>query len=130
MTSSGIGGSNGSCLVQSPPEPRVRCSRGTFWATCAHDRPRLFTCGGLSPRTASALAEMLLQQREEGVDHDALALTYGRRARSMPWTSYALGSRGDSLRFSESVLSPKARGPLVFVFSGQGPQHIASTCHP
>jgi acyl transferase domain-containing protein len=126
MTSSGIGGANGSCIVEGPPAPTA--SRGLdveFWSSDA-DYPRLFVCGGLSPRTVSTVTETLLQQRQDGVDEAALSLTYGRRARSMPWLNYAIALPGESMRFTEPILSPKARGALVFVFSGQGPQHLAS----
>jgi acyl transferase domain-containing protein len=130
MTSSGIGGANGSCIVEGPPTPPTRSPGVEFWASNASSRPHLFVSGGLSPRTAVAVAEALQQQRDAGVDETALTLTYGRRVRSMPWINYSVMSSGEPASFSEPALVPKSPGSLVFVFSGQGPQHIASTSRP
>jgi acyl transferase domain-containing protein len=128
MTSSGIGGANGSLVIESPPERTGRCSDVEFWTSNASNRPHLFLCGGLSPRTASVIAQGLQLQREEGgMEEEALTFTYGRRARSMPWINYAVAPSNETAHFSEAVLVPKTRGPLVFVFSGQGPQHHASS---
>jgi acyl transferase domain-containing protein len=126
MTSSGIGGANGSCVIESPPASACKFSVD-FWATNAASRPHLFVCGGLSPRTSSAVADSLLGQLKDGVQAESLVLSHGRRARSMPWITYAVTPDNDDVRFSEPILAPKGRGPLVFVFSGQGPQHLAST---
>jgi hypothetical protein len=125
MTSSGIGGANGSAVIEGPPPMLEDFSHDGFWMAGA-DRPHLYLSGGLSPRTASSIGETIQHLRLEGVKEQDLTLTYGRRARSMPWISYAVSSNGDEARFSEPALVPRNLGPLAFVFSGQGPQHIAS----
>ncbi|KAI0768339.1 ketoacyl-synt-domain-containing protein [Trametes elegans] len=124
MTSSGVGGSNGHCVVEAPPLVVPKYS--AFWAdgTAA---PLLFVAGGLSPRSTSAVGADILDKASSWT-HDvqtAAARAYGRRARSMTWRAFAI-KQGDGLtKFSEPVLSLRTAPPIVFVFSGQGPQHYA-----
>ncbi|KAG2142363.1 hypothetical protein DEU56DRAFT_979550 [Suillus clintonianus] len=119
LASSGIGGANGHCVVEGPPttNPVV-----PFWRSDAIHAPHLLIAGGLSPRSTAAVGETI-----RAIDGDKLssaAATYGRRSRSMPWHSYAVTSSNAPPRFSEPVLAPRTPAPLVFVFSGQGPQHF------
>ena len=117
MTSSGIGGANGHVVVEgAPARPEVPTS---FWCDKA---PALLIAAGLSPRSAAALGESLKEIRDD-VSPQAIARALGRRSRSMTWRSFAVLNNGKVSRFSEPLLAPKTTGPLVYVFSGQGPQH-------
>lgn len=123
MTSSGIGGANGHVVVEgAPARPELPTS---FWCDKA---PALLVAAGLSPRSAAALGDSL---KELGGDADpqAVARALGRRSRSMTWRSYAVLNNGKVSRFSEPLLAPKTIGPIVYVFSGQGPQHWNSEFH-
>ncbi|KZT66074.1 hypothetical protein DAEQUDRAFT_752280 [Daedalea quercina L-15889] len=117
MTSSGIGGANGHVVVEGAPAREEAPS--SFW--CG-EAPALLVAAGLSPRSAAALGESL---KELGSDasYQAISRALGRRARSMTWRSYGVVANGKVSRFSEPLLAPKAIGPIVYVFSGQGPQH-------
>ncbi|OCH84204.1 putative polyketide synthase [Obba rivulosa] len=122
MAGSGIGGSNGHVILESPPA-----------MTSVHtqllpqtERPVLLLAGGLSPRSAGAVADSVIESFRSGdVDVPAISTTLGRRARQMTWRCYAVAS-GDtsSVQFSIPQHCPRVANPLVFVFSGQGPQHI------
>lgn len=117
MTSSGIGGANGHVVLEgAPARPELSSS---FWCDQA---PALLVAAGLSPRSAAALGDSL---KDLGGDANpqAVARALGRRARSMTWRSYAVQKNGKVSRFSEPLLVPKAIGPIIYVFSGQGPQH-------
>lgn len=124
MCSSGIGGSNGHVVLEGPP--RIEHPRSEPFAPTA---PVLIMSGGLSPRTAGAVATSI---EEILAQHDDLALIgtlYGRRVRGMTWRSFAIATPGQALKFSQPILGPRTKPPVAFVFSGQGPQHINSM-HP
>ncbi|KAI0068533.1 polyketide synthase, partial [Artomyces pyxidatus] len=120
MTSSGIGGANGHCVVESaPPSTPVRSS---FWSP-GTSIPSLLIAGGLSPRSAAAVAESL-SSTVPVQDAQVVARTFGRRARSMTWRTFSVVENGEMSDFPEPALAPKTPRPAVFVFSGQGPQHF------
>ena len=126
LSSSGIGGANGHCVVESPPSLRVL---EPFWSlpdSC--EVPHLFVAGALSPRSAIGLAEGLKQTvQQSDTDPRSISLVLGRRSRSMPWRSYSILAKGNLKKFSEPSLTHGSNDtPLVFVFSGQGPQHLHS----
>lgn len=123
MTSSGITGANGHAVIEGPP--KIAQPTNTFWLSGA-TIPGLFIAGGLSPRSTTASTE-LLQELAAKYDPLTLSRIYGRRARSMTWRSFSVENNGKVARFSDAVLGPKTTPPLVFVFSGQGPQHFHST---
>ena len=133
MTSSGIGGANGHAVIEGAP---ALLTPNMFWrADAKKSVPVLLVAGGLSPRSATAVGEALAHviagDHQDASLAPGLAQTFGRRARSMTWRAFAVAS-GDggsrALTFSKPVLTPKARPPIVFVFSGQGTQHYQSEC--
>ncbi|TFY60143.1 hypothetical protein EVJ58_g5333 [Rhodofomes roseus] len=117
MTSSGIGGANGHVVVEGAPARAEIAS--SFWCGQA---PALFVAAGLSPRSAAALGDYLKELADDA-NHQAISRALGRRARSMTWRSFAVATNGQVSRFSEPLLVPKSTASIVFVFSGQGPQH-------
>ncbi|KAK0480492.1 putative polyketide synthase [Armillaria luteobubalina] len=95
------------------------------------DGPTLLVTGGLSPRSASANADSLSALiKNHPSQARAISTIYGRQARQMNWRTYAIHNPKDTtLSFSPPTLCPRqsSRSPIIFVFSGQGPQHINST---
>ena len=124
MTSSGIGGVNGHAVIEGPPHRVANAADGS-----RHQGPVLFMSGGLSPCSAQQVAvdlSALIAQNKH--DQGSLALVYGRRARQMTWRTYAVWKPGmTTVEFPPPRFVPRSRSPLVFVFPGQGPQHIEST---
>ncbi|KAK7047807.1 hypothetical protein VNI00_006135 [Paramarasmius palmivorus] len=84
--------------------------------------PYLFTVGGLTPRGVNSLIESYKADYCD-VDPALLSEHLGSRARQMSWRSYAVGDSLSQVKFSEPVMVSKRAVPLVFCFSGQGPQH-------
>ncbi|KZT25643.1 hypothetical protein NEOLEDRAFT_1178119 [Neolentinus lepideus HHB14362 ss-1] len=121
MTSSGIGGANGHCVLESPPARPAR--ERAFWRVDMSEVPAVLIAGGLSPRSTKDIGDSLKGTYSDDVRHQLTRL-YGRRARSMPWRSFAVAKDGKVSQFAEPVLSHKSSVPLVFVFSGQGPQYF------
>lgn len=128
MSSSGIGGANGHCVVEAHPSKTegVQC----MWSHESSKVPSLLLACGSSPRSAMAVGESL-KSLPADADRRRVGRALGRRARSLLWKSYSVlsdGSHEKAPRFSEPVLTPKASPEVVFVFSGQGPQHWNSQC--
>ncbi|KAF9466964.1 polyketide synthase [Collybia nuda] len=119
MTSSGIGGSNGHAVIEGPPVKFALTQKTTI-------RPILYVVGGLSPRSASLVASDLADAVIQGEAHRLdLASIYGRRSRQMTWRTFAVWSpEKPTLEFPSPILTPRSKPPVVFVFSGQGPQHF------
>ncbi len=122
LTSSGVGGVNGSVVVEGPPVQAPRANE--FWLPGAKT-PTLLVAGGLTPRSAEAVGDQLKELNGKYDAHN-LARIYGRRSRSMTWRSFAVATADKAPRFSKPTLAPRAAPPTVFVFSGQGPQHFDS----
>lgn len=120
LTSSGVGGANGSVVVEGPPV--LPPTQNNFWLPGA-EVPALLMAGGLTPRSAGAVGDQLKELAATN-DIQNLARIYGRRARSMTWRSFAIANENKLARFSQPALAPRTAPPLVFVFSGQGPQHF------
>ncbi|CCM04590.1 uncharacterized protein FIBRA_06771 [Fibroporia radiculosa] len=82
----------------------------------------LFAVGALSLKGCVTLGE---KYKEECAEIDPLALCehLGNRARQLPWRSFAIAESIEAATFPEPVLVPKRPHPVVFCFSGQGPQH-------
>ncbi|KAI0737718.1 hypothetical protein C8Q80DRAFT_1222755 [Daedaleopsis nitida] len=123
MTSLGIGGANGHCIVQSPPD--TQASPSSFWTKNAQV-PSLIVAAGMSPRSVGAIEEALSALDVSLHERNAIANIYGRRARSLTWRSFAVADPKSTklASFSRAAMSPKTKPPMVFVFSGQGTQHF------
>lgn len=126
MTSLGIGGANGHCIVQSPPV--TQASPSSFWTKTA-EISSLLIAAGMSPRSVGAIEEALSAMDVSMLERNAVANIYGRRARSLTWRSFAVvdPKSTELASFSKAAMSPKTKSPIVFVFSGQGTQHFQST---
>lgn len=129
MSSSGIGGSNGHVVLEGPPIMEL--------AVAPFNAPTLLVAAGLSPRSAAATADDIValvndvNGKEKGTNEKvpALSTLYGRRSRQMTWRSFAVVTPGQtSVTFPAPTFSSRTKPPVVFVFSGQGPQHIQSAC--
>jgi len=84
--------------------------------------------GALSPRSTATISDFILELISERPDLSShISTIYGRRARQMPWRSFAVVTPGhtNKVKFTTPVLVPRNKPPVVFVFAGQGPQHIA-----
>ncbi|KAI3605818.1 polyketide synthase [Moniliophthora roreri] len=84
--------------------------------------PYLFAVGGLTPRAVNILVE---SYKAEYADVDPLSLSehLGSRARQLSWRSFAVADSLGQAKFTEPVMVSKRAVPLIFCFSGQGPQH-------
>ncbi|KAJ7695179.1 hypothetical protein B0H17DRAFT_1198868 [Mycena rosella] len=120
VCSSGIGGVNVHVVVEGI-EPSA-----TLPAPSTATTPVLLIAGGLTPRSAAAVADDItkaLSESDESVVDFSVAL--GRRARSLPWRSFAVKQPGARVQsFSAPILRPRSKPSIAFLFSGQGPQHI------
>ncbi|KAI0357949.1 ketoacyl-synt-domain-containing protein [Trametes cingulata] len=125
MTSSGVGGTNAHCVVEGPPAVSLKPS--SFWSAGV-EVPLLLIAGGLSPRSTVAISEDITGKLPSWASpgtQQAVARTLGRRGRSMTWRSFSVKDGEILTKFSEPVLAARASPTVVFVFSGQGPQHYA-----
>ncbi|KAF9653249.1 hypothetical protein BDM02DRAFT_3182788 [Thelephora ganbajun] len=122
MASSGIGGANGHIVLESPPSQEYNHS------LIKPGSPVLFIVGGLSPRAAHEISASLINILSKDSSPQALsqAVKHARRARQMSWRSHFVftPSFTELPANPEPVLAPKDSAPVVFVFTGQGPQHI------
>ena len=120
LASSGIGGSNGHAVLEQPPKP-THSEVGI-----QPNQPVVFVIGGLSPRATSEIATALANLLENDPSSEVLcqAVTHARRARQMPFRTHFLYAPGTVISVPNPTLVPKAQPPVVFVFTGQGPQHL------
>ena len=122
MASSGIGGSNGHVVLESPPPQDADHS------LIKSDSPVLFIVGGLSPRAAQSISASLIDILSKDSSPQALsqAVKHARRTRQLFWRSHFVFTPGSTELPAnpEPVLAPKDAPPVIFVFTGQGPQHI------
>ncbi|PCH36322.1 hypothetical protein WOLCODRAFT_108541 [Wolfiporia cocos MD-104 SS10] len=119
MSSSGIGGSNGHVILEGPPKTEVSYKENELPAA-------LLMASGLSSRTTSVFVDSLATAGEKNRDELAVLSTIlGRRSKQMTYRSFAVVEPGQEKapQFSAPQHSPRVPGPIVFVFSGQGPQH-------
>lgn len=123
LASSGIGGSNGHVVVESAPE--IPISDGYL----VPGMPTLFPVGALTPRSVQSLSHSLISILMDDTSSAALsqAVVHSRRARQHPWRTYfLLSSHSDQApKVATPAMIPSTPPPVIFVFAGQGPQHIS-----
>lgn len=122
IASSGIGGSNGHCVIEAPPRRVVHDFKGSF-----KSMPVLLVVGGLSPRAITVLCDSIsMLVKEHPSEAAALSVNLGRRVRQMTWRSFAVvdPTADDKITFTQPLLTTRTKPGLGFVFSGQGPQHL------
>ncbi|KAI3601476.1 polyketide synthase [Moniliophthora roreri] len=117
ISSFGFGGSCGHTVLREHDVRPVLPDYETL-----NSGPYLFAVGGLSPRAVNTLIE---SYKTEYADVDPLSLSehLGSRARQLNWRSFAVADSLGQTKFTEPVMVSKRAVPLVFCFSGQGPQH-------
>ncbi|KAE9394813.1 CurK protein [Gymnopus androsaceus JB14] len=123
MTSSGIGGSNGHLVLERP----------LIEANSTHSTvvsgPILLMAGGLSLRSTFAVADSIRGDNtlKSAADASVISLLLGRRVKQMTWRSFSVVDAIEDIS-SSSFCHPRhcnrLKPSLLFVFSGQGPQHI------
>ncbi|KIK63451.1 polyketide synthase [Collybiopsis luxurians FD-317 M1] len=78
--------------------------------------------GALTPKSCNTLLQEYKTQYHN-VDFPTLCEHLGRRTRQMPYRTYAISDTFESATFPEPTIVGKRPNPIVFCFSGQGPQH-------
>lgn len=124
IASSGIGGSNGHVVLEGPPIVPVPDR-----SVISSSGPALLMACGLSSRSAASIGQSLQGLLSAGTaDLHALSTVLGRRAKQMSWRSYAVVEEGslNAVSFSAPQHCPRTKPPILFLFSGQGPQHVDS----
>ncbi|KAI0917773.1 Type I Iterative Polyketide synthase (PKS) [Taiwanofungus camphoratus] len=121
ISSFGFGGSCGHTVLRAhEPRPTLPDYRNG----AAQQGPYLFSAGGWSPRAVKSLVEAY---RTECVDVPCGALSehLGSRARQALFRTFVVADSIENAKFPDPVIVPKRPPPLLFCFSGQGPQHWA-----
>ncbi|KAF9468229.1 hypothetical protein BDZ94DRAFT_1294300 [Collybia nuda] len=126
MSSSGIGGANAHVVLESYAQciPNHGPTMRQFF---------LLSAGGLSPRSAETVAKSIVSISST-LDQNALSILeakLARQTRQMTWRTFIIvNSSTDATSRSEShpefpppSLCPRSKPPIIFVFSGQGPQY-------
>jgi acyl transferase domain-containing protein len=118
LAGSGIGGSNGHVVLESPPAlPELN-------AYIPADAPILFLIGGLSPRATSEIADSVVKLLMNDSSPAALstAVSHARRARQCTWRTFFTFNPGSTSppKVENPILVPNGVMPLVYVFTGQG----------
>ncbi|KAJ7636257.1 hypothetical protein FB45DRAFT_1024384 [Roridomyces roridus] len=108
-----LGGSTGHVVLQAPPIRTEATDQGV-------KAPILFLVGGLSSSTVEQISRGVSDMPDDRKRLAAVKLS--RRARQLPWRTYF--TIPASPRIAAPTLIPRDPAPLVFVFSGQGPQHL------
>ncbi|KAJ3555439.1 hypothetical protein NM688_g2577 [Phlebia brevispora] len=117
ISSYGFGGSCGHTVLREHELRPVHSDQDTL----AHG-PFLFAVGALTPKSVQTLIQ---RYKDDYTNVNPLALCeqLGSRARQMPWRTYAVSNSISTATFSDPVMVEKRPPPIVFCFSGQGPQH-------
>lgn len=122
VSSSGIGGSNGSIVIEGPP-PACPAELSII----SPNTPILFVIGGLSPKTVQSLSDSVAHMLIADTFQEAVsqAVTLSRRARQFPWRTQFTYTPGSASfpPIPSPTLALKLAPPVIMVFSGQGPQH-------
>lgn len=121
ISSSGFGGSNGHIVVQSPPSLKARNNS-------LEGNLHLFVASALSKKAIDEAWSCIAKQANH-LPAAPLAYTLARRARTLPWRSYGIGTSVSDAMKSASSVQVVSSNPLpppapIFLFPGQGPQHL------
>ncbi|KAF7371227.1 Polyketide synthase [Mycena sanguinolenta] len=119
LSSAGIGGSTGHVVIQSPP------ARGRPYALPCGGASVTFLVGGLSSKAVAQISQRIRDDCPCAIDTmRACAVTMSRRARQMPWRTYFTLGSSAPIEIPAATLVPPSPPPIVFIFSGQGPQNL------
>ena len=124
IAGSGIGGSNGHVVLESPP--RFKPLANGISTGHYSKGPVLIMTGGLSARAATSISEAIQSRFEDYLsDLPGLSTVLGRRSKQATYRSFAIvGAEQTSISgFSAPEHAPRNINSLIYVFSGQGPQH-------
>lgn len=125
LSSFGFGGANSHTVMERVPFD-TKAEKDVVPLT--KEDPMLVAIGALSNRAVTNLCESV-QEVWSGLDDPLTASLFARtmseRARGHPNTAYAVGTMGQPLSFSDTVVTstPDLNPIKAFVFCGQGPQH-------
>ncbi|KAJ7214322.1 hypothetical protein GGX14DRAFT_550479 [Mycena pura] len=115
LLGAGLGGATGHVILQSPPATADLVSLPTAPEV-------LFLIGGLSAAAVARISEGVVGL-ESDVQKHAVALA--RRARQLPWrTWFKMPAHPADKPPPPASRIPESTPPIIFFFSGQGPQHI------
>lgn len=119
ISGAGIGGSTGHVVLEAPPLPREFHE---------HKFPKagvLCLVGGLSPNAVAQIAESVCAwEPEDPQEVLECAVSLSRRARQLPWRTFFTFPLAFQKTIPAATLVPASSPTIVFVFSGQGPQHL------
>ncbi|KAI0313261.1 hypothetical protein OF83DRAFT_1286326 [Amylostereum chailletii] len=123
ISGNGIGGSTGHIVLQGPPPAKL---------TAVPANPQthiLIIVAGLHPNAVDHIASNILSHQFDAyADLANTAVLLSRRARQLPWRSFAIlqpsSDHPTTLSFPPSKLVPRTPPRLAYIFSGQGPQHF------
>ncbi|KAF8898051.1 hypothetical protein CPB84DRAFT_1748061 [Gymnopilus junonius] len=124
IAGSGIGGSNGHVVLESPPR-RTPVVNGASVGLNSRG-PLLIMTGGLSARAATSISESIESSFGNYVsDLPGLSTVLGRRSKQATYRSFAIAGVNETTigGFSSPEHCPRIINSLIYVFSGQGPQH-------
>ncbi|CCM00451.1 uncharacterized protein FIBRA_02483 [Fibroporia radiculosa] len=118
ISSFGFGGSCGHTVLREHESRPIHSSHPSGSA----NGPFLFTMGALTFKSCNTLMQEYKSRYLTG-DCPSLCEHLGRRARQMPYRTYAVAHSLETATFPEPAVVGKRANPLVYCFSGQGPQH-------
>ncbi|KAJ6457120.1 hypothetical protein C8R47DRAFT_995908, partial [Mycena vitilis] len=120
ISGAGIGGSTGHVLLETSP-PRAPLPASNFNCTSV-----AFVVGGLSPRAVAQISQAILAANLSDTDDlRQSSVTLFRRARQLPWRTFFSFTPDADVQIAPASLAPTSSPPIVLIFSGQGPQHLA-----
>ncbi|KDQ58084.1 hypothetical protein JAAARDRAFT_57854 [Jaapia argillacea MUCL 33604] len=121
VSSFGFGGSCGHTVLRSHEK---RPTLPDYDNGSAREGPFLFAVGGWSPKAVNSLINTYRSEYASEAP-EALSEHLSSRARQAPFRSFAVADSIEEAKFPDSAVVAKRPPPLIFCFSGQGPQHWA-----